>query len=323
MPKLRRALKVTRWILLLLPPLALVFFLAVVPWLVATVTTTNRFHFPDKNDGKTPRDFGMSYEEVEFVSTDGLHLKGWWMPAGPENPPPGQSAASAAAGTIIYCHGQNRTRIEMLPMAQLGHSLGYNGLAFDFRHQGASEGKVSSVGYWERRDVDGAVRYALDDRHAARPLALWGVSLGAAAALMSAAETPDVAAVISDSTFLSFEDTARHHWGLFFRTWPSFPMFNETMALIRWKAHFNASDFDLRTAVARINPRPVLFIGVEGDPRMPPAIARTLDGLSSSPDKMLLIVPGTRHGEGFTSGHDQYVQAVTQFLAKVKAGTGQ
>jgi fermentation-respiration switch protein FrsA (DUF1100 family) len=315
MPKLRRAWKVTRWVLLLLLPLALVFFLAIVPWLVATVTTTNRFHFPDKNDTKTPRDFGMSYENIDFLSTDGLHLKGWWMPAATG----ATTGDSTAEGTIIYCHGQNRTRVEMLPMAELGHQLGYNGLAFDFRHQGASEGKISSVGYWERRDVDGAVRYALDDRHAARPVVLWGVSLGAAASLMSAAETPAVAAVISDSTFLSFEDTARHHWGLFFRGWPSFPMFNETMALIRWKAHFKASDFDLRVAVQHINPRPILFIGVQGDPRMPPDIARTLYSLSNSPDKMLLIVPGTRHGEGFTSGHDQYVQAVAKFLAKVKA----
>lgn len=317
MPKLRRALKVTRWILLLLAPLALVFFLAVVPWLVATVTTTNRFHFTDKNDGKTPRDFGMSYEDIGFPSTDGLQLKGWWMP-GSE----GAAGTKDAAGTIIYCHGQNRTRVEMLPMAEVGHNLGYNGLAFDFRHQGASEGKVSSVGYWERRDVEGAVRYALDERHAARPVVVWGVSLGAAASLMAAAETPDIAAVISDSTFLSFEDTARHHWGLFFRGWPSFPMFNETMALIRWKAHFNASDFDLRVAVERINPRPILFIGVEGDPRMPPNIARTLYGLSSSPDRMLLIVPGKRHGEGFFSGHDPYVATVTEFLGKVKAGAG-
>lgn len=314
MPKLRRAWKVTRWILLLLLPLALVLFLAVVPWLVATVTTTNRFHFPDKNDSKTPSDFGMSHQDIEFLSTDGLHLKGWWMPAG------GDGATGAAAGTIIYCHGQNRTRVEMLPMAEVGHSLGYNGLAFDFRHQGASEGEFSSVGYWERRDVEGAVRYALDERRAARPVVVWGVSLGAAASLMAAAETPEITAVISDSTFLSFEDTARHHWGLFFRGWPTFPMFNETMALIRWKAHFKASDFDLRVAVGQINPRPILFIGVEGDPRMPPNIARTLYGLSSSPDKMLLIVPGKRHGEGFFSGHDQYVKAVTEFLAKVRAG---
>ena len=95
-------------------------------------------------------------------------------------------------------------------------------------------------------------------------------------------------------------------------------MYDETIWLITRRAHFKASDFDLRKAVERINPRPVLFIGVEGDQRMPPEVARALYACSSSPDRMLLIVPGTRHGEGFQSGKMQYQQAVRAFLEKVQ-----
>lgn len=312
MPRVRRILKVVKWFLILLVSLVVVFFVTIIPWAVSTITTSNRFHFPDPNDGKTPVDFGMQYQPIEFHSSDGIDLKGWWMPAATEGG--GQSA-----GTIVYTHGQNRTRVEMLPMAQYGHSLGYNGLAFDIRHHGASSGAVSSVGYWERLDVEAAIRYALDNEHAARPIVLWGVSLGAASSLMAAAETPEVGAVISDSSFLSFDDTARHHWKLFFPVFPSFPMYNETVWLITERAHFKTSDFDLRKAVERINPRPILFIGVEGDRRMPPDVARALDAASSSPNKELLIVPGTRHGEGFTSGKAQYKQAVEEFLSKVKS----
>jgi pimeloyl-ACP methyl ester carboxylesterase len=314
MPLVRRIFKVMYWVLALIVTQALVFFLVVVPWGMSTIMTTNRFHFHDPNDGKTPRDFGMEYQPIEFQSSDGIGLKGWWLPAS-------VSGSGVAAGTIVYVHGQNRTRIEMLPMAQFGHSLGYNGLVFDLRHAGASGGRVSSIGYWERFDVEAAIRCALGQKHAAKPLLVWGVSLGAASSLMAASETPDVAGIISDSTFLSFDDTARHHWHLFFPFLPSFPILNETVALIGWKAHFKPSEFDLRQAVERINPRPILFIGVQGDRRMPPEIARTLYGIATSSNKMLLIVPGTRHGEGFTSGHDQYEQAVKEFLAKVKAGS--
>jgi len=310
MPKSRRTWKIIRWFLVLLASLVLTFFLVVVPLFVATVFTTNRFHFRDPNDNKTPQSFGMPYQSVEFQSSDGIELKGWYMPAAETTP-------AAAVGTIIYAHGQNRTRVEMLPMAQFAHGLGYNGLAFDLRHAGASAGQVSSGGYWERLDVEAAVRYTLDQEHAARPIVLWGVSLGAAASLMAAAEDSNVAAVISDSTFLSFDDTAYHHWKLFFTHFPQFPMADETIALVEWRADFRASDFDLRNAVARINPRPILFIGVEGDPRMPPVIAQTLYGVAASPDKMLLIVPGGRHGEGFNSGRAQYEQAVREFLAHV------
>ena len=311
MPKARRIWNTIRWFWVILVALVLTFFLAVVPLFVATIFTTNRFHFPDPNDGKTPQDFRMPYRSVTFQSSDGIDLTGWYMPAA-------GAALAAAAGTIIYAHGQNRTRIELLPMAQFAHGLGYNGLVFDLRHAGASGGSVSSGGYWERLDLEAAVRYALDQEHAARPVVLWGVSLGAAASLMAAAEDPDVAAVISDSTFLSFDDTAHHHWKLFFRGWPQFPMVNQTIAFVEWRAHFRASDFDLRTAVTRINPRPVLFVGVEGDPRMPPLIAQTLYGLSTSPNRMLLIVPGNRHGEGFHSGTAQYEQAVKEFLGRVR-----
>jgi fermentation-respiration switch protein FrsA (DUF1100 family) len=309
MSRVRRVLKTAKWFLILLVALVIVFFVTIMPWVVATITTTNRFHFPDPNDGKTPTDFGMQYESIEFHSSDGIDLKGWWMPA-----------SGQAAGTVIYVHGQNRTREEMMPMAQYGHNLGYNGLAFDLRHHGTSSGNVSSVGYWERLDVEAAVRHALNNEHATRPIVLWGVSLGAAASLLAAAETPEVAAVISDSSFLSFDDTARHHWKLFFSGWPSFPMYDETIWLITRRAHFKALDFDLRKAVERINPRPILFIGVEGDRRMPPDVARALYAASSSPDKMLLIVPGTRHGEGFHSGNAQYEQAVKEFLNRVPAG---
>ena len=312
MPRLRRILKVVKWFLILLLSLVVVFFLTIIPWAVSTITTTNRFHFPDPNDGKTPADFEMPYQSIEFHSSDGIDIKGWWMPASAAN-------SGRAAGSIIYTHGQNRSRVEMLPMAQYGHSLGYNGLAFDLRHHGASSGNVSSVGYWERLDVEAAIRFALNDEHADRPIILWGVSLGAASSLLAAAETPDVAAVISDSSFLSFDDTARHHWKLFFPFFPSFPMYDETIWLITRRAHFNVSDFDLREAVKRTDPRPILFIGVEGDRRMPPDVARALAATATSPDKMLLIVPGTRHGEGFTSGNAQYKEAVKEFLGKVKS----
>jgi fermentation-respiration switch protein FrsA (DUF1100 family) len=320
-PKAGRVWGIIRWLLIVLGPLAVIFFLIVVPWFFTYMLTAHSYHFRDPNDGKTPQDFGMAYQPADFQSSDGINLKGWYLPAASKSAASEPSAGSSApAGTIIYCHGVNRTRIEMLPMAQFAHSLGYNGLVFDFRHEGASGGAISTIGYQERLDVEGAVRYVLDQQHAAQPVVLWGVSMGAAAALMAAAETPEPAAVVSDSTFLTFDDTVQHHWKLYVGG-PAFPITDEVIAWAGLRGHFRPSDFDLRTAVEHINPRPILFVAVEGDKRMPPAIARTLYDLATSSDKMLVVLPGNRHGEGFKSGQDQYEQAVKQFLRKVKAGS--
>ena len=215
MPSRSRILKIVRNVLLMVAALVAAFFLVVVPWFFTSIITHRQYHYPDPNDGKTPKSYNLDFRWIEFTSPDGIPLKGWYIPA-----------EGTARGTIIYCHGLNRTRIEMLPDAVFGHSLGYNGLLFDFRHQGMSGGAITTLGYQERLDVEGAVRYALEQEQAARPVVVWGVSMGASAALMAAAESPDISAVISDSSFDSMLGTMRHHLKLFLHL-PGFPIADE------------------------------------------------------------------------------------------------
>jgi len=138
--------------------------------------------------------------------------------------------------------------------------------------------------------------------------------MGAAAALLAAAESPDVAAVISDSSFSSLRATVDHHWKLFFHL-PSFPFANEMVYWIAWRGGFHPSDFDLINAVTRIGNRPLLFIALQDDRRMPPSIAQALYSHAASPQKALIVLPGRRHGEGFNQETDQYENAVRQFLS--------
>lgn len=300
--------RVTRNVILILAALVAFFFLAFVPWFFTHMATYGRFHYPDPNDGKTPKSYGLDFRWVEFRSPDGVLLKGWYIPA-----------AGDPRGTIIYSHGLNRTRIEMLPEAVFAHGLGYNGLLFDLRHQGQSGGDLTTLGFQERLDIMGATGYVLREENAARPVIVWGVSMGAAAALLAAADSPDIAALISDSSFLSFSDTARQHLKLFLHL-PSFPIADEVIYWVAWRGHFRPSDFDLRKAVERIGNRPILFVGVEGDRRMPPSIAGELYGLAASPQKALLVLPGHRHGEGFNQATPQYEKAVTEFLSQLRVG---
>jgi fermentation-respiration switch protein FrsA (DUF1100 family) len=294
-------------VLLTLAALVAAFFLIVVPWFFTGVATRRQFHYPDPNDGKTPISYNLDFRWIDFTSLDGIHLKGWYIPA-----------EGAARGTIVYCHGLNRTRVEMLPDAVFGHSLGFNGLLFDLRHQGMSGGAITTLGYQERLDVLGAVRYALDQEKAARPVVVWGVSMGAASALLAAAESQDIAAVISDSSFDSFMGTLRHHLKLFLHL-PGFPIADEVGYWVAWRGHFKPDDFDLVKAVQRIGDRPILFLAVEGDRRMPPSIAQTLYSHAQSPLKKIVVLPGRRHGEGFNQAREPYEKAVTEFLASLPA----
>jgi fermentation-respiration switch protein FrsA (DUF1100 family) len=306
-PSRSRILTIFRNVLLILAGLVAAFFLIVVPWLFTAMITHNQFHYPDPNDGKTPISYHLDFRWISFTTSDGITLKGWYIPAD-----------GTARGTIVYGHGLNRTRIEMLPDAAFAHTLGYNGLLFDLRHQGVSGGDITTLGYQERLDVEAAVRYALGQEHAGRPIVAWGVSMGAASALMAAAESPDIAAVISDSSFDSMMGTMRHHLKLFLHL-PGFPIADEVGYWTAWRGHFSPTDFDLVKAVERIGDRPILFVAVEGDRRMPPSIAQTLYAHAQSPLKKIIVLPGRRHGEGFNQATQPYEKAVTEFLASLPA----
>jgi fermentation-respiration switch protein FrsA (DUF1100 family) len=307
-PTQSRVLKIVRNVFVMLAALVALFLFVVIPWFFTSIITHRQYHYPDANDGKSPKSYNLDFRWIAFTSPDGIPLKGWYIPA-----------EGTARGTIIYCHGLNRTRIEMLPHAVFGHSLGYNSLLFDFRHQGASGGDISTLGYQERLDVLGALRYALEQEHAARPVVAWGVSMGAASSLMAAAESPDISAVISDSSFDSLLGTARHHFKLFFHL-PGFPIADEVAYWTASRGNFSPKDFDLVKATERIGNRPILFVAVSGDRRMPPSIAQELYAHAQSPLKKIIVLPGHRHGEGFNQATDPYEKAVTDFLASLPAG---
>ena len=65
---------VLRWGLLVLVILILG-YLSVGLFVAARLSSPVRQH-----DEQTPATEGLNFQEVEFESTDGLGLKGWWVP---------------------------------------------------------------------------------------------------------------------------------------------------------------------------------------------------------------------------------------------------
>lgn len=129
---------------------------------------------------------GLPWEEARVRTSDGLELPGWFIAAGPSRAP-----------GIALIHGWESSRDRTLPHAQVLHAVGFHVLAIDVRGHGSNgpEALPLSVG-----------EYAADARAAgawlrARPevdkVALLGHSMGAAGALVAAADDPDIDAVIA------------------------------------------------------------------------------------------------------------------------------
>jgi pimeloyl-ACP methyl ester carboxylesterase len=308
-------MKLRRWVkrgLLGLLAVVVILVFGVFPYFMASQVTSRRFNFNDReNAGLTPASFQLAFEEVAFQSPDGIPLKGWWAPA------------DHARGTVVLVHGLNRSRIEMVRKVPFLHGLGWNALLFDQRGHGASGGDVRSLGYHEKDDVHAAVAFARG--RSAEPVVVWGVSLGAAAGTLAAAEDPGVAALVSDSSFRSLRDTARHHLQLFrrFAWWlravPSWPVADEAVFWIGRKARFDPDALDVRAAAARLSGRPALFVCNSGDRRMPPEIAFELKE-AAGPRAHVLVIPGTSHGGAWREGTAAYGHAVEELLKEAVGG---
>jgi pimeloyl-ACP methyl ester carboxylesterase len=281
------------------------------PYWLAGIFTIRKFRYNDKvNANLTPASFQLPYEDVSFNAADGVTLKGWWVPA------------SEPRGTVILVHGLNRSRLEMVRKVPFVHKQGWNALLFDLRHHGDSGGDVSSFGFFEKGDVHAAI--ALARGRSPGPVVLWGVSLGAASATLAAAEDPQVAGLVCDSTYRSLRDTASHHLGLFrnFRWWfrivPTWPVANEAVFWAGRRGGFDPDAVDIRAAAAHLSGRPCLFVANSGDRRMPKEIAFELKA-AAGPQAKVLVVPGQSHGEAYRDGTAAYETAVTELLGAVSS----
>jgi pimeloyl-ACP methyl ester carboxylesterase len=300
----RKRRAIWRWGRILYPVAVVVLLFGVGPyWMAWRIVHLNG---PRPDLQKTPADFGISYEEIGFDATDSLHLKGWFVPPSGKN------------GILICTHGLFRTRVEMLSRGMAAAKAGYGVLLYDSRSHGTSGKGIVSLGYFEKNDVLGAVRYieSLYPDCASRPkIVLMGISMGAVATLEAAVESKDYSALILDSPFSSLNETIVDHTWLFLRL-PRYPFAPFFLFWFHRLAGFDPQQLDSHNAILRVQPVPLLIIGSEGDRRIPSEVARSLYQESKSKMKKLEVFgKDVGHGAAARLHPEAYASLLLNFLA--------
>jgi pimeloyl-ACP methyl ester carboxylesterase len=276
---------------------ALILFVAL-PVAGSFLITNNRFRFPERG-ARTPDAAGISVADAAFTSSDGIPLRGWWNPGSPDMP------------VIIFVHGLNRSRLEMLSRAADANRRGYGVLLFDLRNHGESGKAYTTIGIFESRDVCAASSW-VRRQAGQRPQVLWGVSMGASSSILAARQCPAFSGIISDSSFLSFRETVAHHLRLYFGL-PAFPIANLIVAVTAFRMGFDPDQGDVEAVVRQLH-TPILFIAGSADRRMPPALAQQMFRESPDPGKAIVVIPGAGHGEAFRTDRQTYLNSVYRFL---------
>jgi hypothetical protein len=129
-----------------------------------------------------PDRLGVAHENVTFETSDGLELEGWYIP-------------SRNGAAVIAFPGRNGPQQKARMLARHGYGV----LLFDRRGEGRSEGEPNSWGWGGDADVKAAIAY-LQRRPDVDPDRIAGVGLSVGGEMMieTAAETDELAAVVSE-----------------------------------------------------------------------------------------------------------------------------
>ena len=246
----------------------------------------------------TPGDLGLDYEAVRFTTDDGVTLSGWLVPA-----------ARQTRTAVIVLHGFSGHRLPELaafvPWLRERHHV----LQFDFRGHGESDPGWVTLGTLERRDVAAAVEFLRSG--GLGPVALFGVSMGAAIAIVSAPDLP-VAAVVADAAFAEL----RHPIASRLRE-QGYPL-NElgSRAIVAAAAVRTRSRLaDPIRMVSRIAPRPLLVIAPKADQLISWRQSLRLYEAAGEP-KELFVVEGAGHAEAYAVDPEAYRRRVLDFLER-------
>ena len=247
----------------------------------------------------TPFELGIPYEQVTFYNSEGLKLRGWLL------------TARDTTKVVITCPGYGRSKSDLLGVGARLLAAGYSVLLFDFRDQGESDPAISTIGHYERDDLDAAIDYVLW-RIPGAQIALLGYSMGASAAIMSAAARPEVLCVISDSAFADLRRILRRTFRQLTHMPPS-PAVDIAEMLIWLRAGYRFSKVRPIDEVGKLAPRPILFIHGTADVVTPVEDAYALYAAAGEP-KELWIEEGCAHCGAYFADRQVYVNRLLAFL---------
>ena len=198
------------------------------------------------------------------VTDDGIHVAGWYIPAG--------NGATPTAATVVLAHGFGANKSGVLSYGEGLHET-FNLVVFDMRNVGRSTGDKTTAGVLEQKDLRAIIDWLERTKHPAR-IGVLGNSLGAATALAEARSDPRVLALALDSmhTRLRYQVEARVTHG-------GYPSYFGTTWAIRFgvwlRTGVDIFSIDAEDTLAGFGPRPMLLTHGTADNEDLPERTRT------------------------------------------------
>lgn len=235
-----------------------------------------RFIFSSGQDVfSTPDEAGLAYEDIWFLSRDGVQLHGWLVPGDPKMP------------LIFFLHGNAANISYRVENLQYFNKIGFSTFIFDYRGFGKSHGQaIREEDLY--MDARGALDYLKTRGWRSARMIYYGRSMGAAVSLQMGLEFAP-AVVVLECPFTSMSDIAKHKAPI-------------TYALFGW--WMIDAKFDNLNKIKKLSTPVVIFQG-DSDKIVPKEMAQRLLQQANEP-KSLHLIAGGGHSNLYQVGGDKY-----------------
>ncbi len=253
--------------------------------LLGSESANRLFYFPTHDVPATPEKWGFRYEDVDFKSTDGTDLHGWFMPA----------RGKETKGTVVFSHGNAGSVGHHLGFVMWLVEAGYQVFMYDYRGFGKSGGTVDRRGMLE--DVKSAFHYVAGRKDVdAKRLVSYGHSLGGAKSVTALAEKPveGLRALVIDGTFSSYQAMGKVVGG-------------------QLGADLITDELSPKDFIAKIKGIPLLVVHGDLDQVVPIDQGKQLFELANEP-KTLFEVKKGHHGDSLARENGAYRKRMLEWL---------
>ena len=254
---------------------------------------------------KTPAYVQSTYEDVSFMSRDGLRLAGWWFPA----------AGATKAAVLVHGKDQNRIDSSFDPgrIARFLIADGWSVLLFEMRGHGQSDGLRWGLGQDEPKDILAAIDTAAQKANVPRSrVATIGESMGGGSVVMTVGRDPSIGPIVVDSAYAS-APVVVNEVGPVYSGLPAF--FTPGLVLAARVVYGIDIGAVVPTDVVRAHPeRAFLFIQCEEDSTVAMHHGVDLKNASGNAGTELWLVKDCGHVKAFTTYPNEWRDHVLAFL---------
>jgi hypothetical protein len=240
-------------------------------------------------------DLGAAHQDVTFTTSDGLELRGWYIP-------------SKNRAAVIVFPGRKGPQRQTRMLARHGYGV----LLFDRRGEGESDGDPNALGWAGERDLNAAVAF-LRRRPDVDPDRIGGIGLSVGGEMMieAAAESDGLKAIVSEGAGIRSLREALAIPGTKKRLEAAIAHVVVTPGVALFSN--DAPPASLEDLVGRIAPRPVFLIyavpGQGGEAELSEAFYDAARG-----PKTIWRVPGSGHTGGIEARPEEYERRVVRFF---------